>query len=116
MPTTRTATPARIGVARLVRARHWAPLISTVPSGLTSASAKPISPTMLSRPIVGVEKRARTMAGIPATMNSGVPATPTIMASHDGCGPWVSVSVPMTRVTVPTTVQNRGAPACRSTV
>src|SRR6059058_2024218 len=70
MATTRMGWPAEMGVARLVRARHWAPRISTVPSGLTSASAMPISPTIDSRPMVGVEKRARTMAGMPAMVRA----------------------------------------------
>ena len=42
--TTRTGSPAAIGVARLVRARHRAPRMSTTPSGSTATSAVPSSP------------------------------------------------------------------------
>ena len=59
MATTRIDPPSSIGVARLVRARHRAPLISTIPSGDTACTATPISPIIHSRPIVGVENRTR---------------------------------------------------------
>ena len=70
-------------MARLVLARQGAPRTSTVPSGSMAAKATPISPIIDSRPMVGVENRARTMAGMPAIMNSAVPITPTAMASGD---------------------------------
>ena len=82
-PPTRTASPPAIGVARLVRARHSAPRTLTVPSGSTSAAAAPFSPIIDSRPMVGVEKRARTMPAMPATMNSGTPRR-TSRTVHQG--------------------------------
>ena len=63
MPTTRMGEPASIGVARFVRAGQRAERTDTVPSGLTDVMAMPSSPIIHSRPIVGVEKRVRTIAG-----------------------------------------------------
>ncbi len=37
-----------------------------MPSGAMAVTARPISPIIHSRPMVGVEKRVRTMAGMPA--------------------------------------------------
>src|SRR5687768_8511886 len=115
MPTTRTGSPAVMGVARLVRARHGAPRTSTVPSGATSTRAAPTSPTIDSRPIVGVANRARTIDGMPATMNRATPATTRTRTNHDDDTPSYSPTVPTANDTVPMTVHARGAPACTST-
>ena len=82
MAMTRMGSPDPIGVARLVRARHGAPRIWTAPSGLTSPMAVPISPIIDSRPMVGVEKRDRTMTGSPAIMARGRPNRPVRRASQ----------------------------------
>ena len=69
--TTRTSSPAAIGVARFVRARHRR-VADSAPRrrASTPTSATPISPINSSRPIVGVEKRHRTIAVMPESMNS----------------------------------------------
>ena len=78
-----TASPAGTGVARLVRARHGAPLISTTPSGSTAVTAEPSSPTIQPRPMVGVEKRVRTMAGMSPITKINMPTKPTSSVIHD---------------------------------
>ena len=74
-------------MARLVRARHRAPRTRTTPSGDTLVTASPSSPIIHSRPMVGVEKRVRTMAGMPATMASDMPTMPTSRVIHDSSNP-----------------------------
>jgi hypothetical protein len=53
-----------------------------MPSGFTAATATPSSPIIDSRPMVGVEKRARIIPAMPATMRSGTPTTPTMSGSQ----------------------------------
>ena len=77
-----SARPARSGVARFVRARHWAPSTSTTPSGSTATTASPSSPTIQSRPMVGVAKRVRTIDGMPTMNASSTPTMPTASVSH----------------------------------
>src|SRR5207248_11001866 len=74
-PTTRPRSPGATGVARLVRARHRASRTRTMPSGWRAAVASPSSPTIDSRPTVGVEKRARTTDGMAASMNKKAPSS-----------------------------------------
>ena len=79
---------AGVGVARLVRARHGAPLMRTVPSGATPDTATPICPIRDWRPMVGVLNRVRTMAGIPLSMNSSR-SSPTSTTTHSETAcPW----------------------------
>ena len=87
MDTTRTGWAASIGVARLVRARHGASRTVTMPSGATRDTDVPSSPTIHSRPMVGVEKRVRTMPGIPATMATAIPAMATSRVIHESDRP-----------------------------
>ena len=72
-----------MGVARLVKARHWASRICTTPSGDTGVTARPSSPTIHSRPMVGVENRVRTIDGIPATKARPTPMKATSSVIHD---------------------------------
>ncbi len=55
----------------------------TTPLAFTSSTASPSSPIIHSRPIVGVENLVRTMAGIPDTIASTIPPTPTVIGIQD---------------------------------
>ena len=67
-----------------ILARHGAPRTSTVPSGSMAASATPISPIMDSRPMVGVEKRLRTIAVMPDKTNKRVAPHTKTRIHHEG--------------------------------
>ena len=84
----------RSGVARLVRARHRRPGRARRRRATTLVTASPSSPIIHSRPMVGVEKRVRTMAGMPATMNSEMPTMPTSRVIHDRLEPVVEEQRP----------------------
>ena len=58
-----------------------------MPSGAMRPSAVPTSPTIHSRPIVGVEKRVRTMAGMPPIMARAMPPMATSRVIHDSESP-----------------------------
>ena len=58
-----------------------------MPSGATRPTAVPTSPTIHSRPIVGVEKRLRTMAGMPPIMATAMPPMATRRVIHDSDSP-----------------------------
>ena len=62
----------RIGVGLEGPSPDWAAI-----AGVTAVTDEPSSPIIHSRPIVGVEKRVRTMAGMPAIMKTVVPTMPT---------------------------------------
>src|SRR2546425_7750768 len=111
----RTGSPTAIGVARLVRARHGAPRTTTVPSGLIAVRASPSSPIIHSRPIVGVENRVRTMAGIPAIIATVTPSTPATRVIQDIDTPSYSNSDPNANDTVAMPVHRRGTPVWMST-
>ena len=74
----------------------------------------PVSPIIHSRPMVGVEKRVRTIVGMPPTMAITVPITPTSRVIHENDGPSNRKTDPATRVTVPIADHRRGTPACTS--
>src|SRR5690349_16790864 len=80
-----------------------------------AVTARPISPTIHSRPIVGVEKRVRTIDGMPERNASSTPTTPAPNAIHPADTPSYNVSDPTTYATTPAAVQNRGTPVCTST-
>ena len=98
-------------MARLVVARQTASRTRTVPFGERSSSAIPSSPIIHSRPMVGVEKRVRTMAGIPPTTPATVPSRPTVKVIHENDCPPNRNTDPTTREIVPMTDHRRGMPA-----
>ena len=115
--TTRTGSPAVRGVARFVRARQRDPRITTTPSGATSTSASPISPTNPSRPTVGAEKRLRMTVGIAPSMNRAVPTMTSASTHHGGSrrdDPSYKLSEPATSAAVPITVHAPVRPAWTS--
>ena len=95
----------------MVVARQTASRTDTVPLGERRSTACPVSPTIHSRPMVGVENRVRTMAGIPPTIPIPVPTTPTPKVIHESDTPSKRNTEPTTSDTVPMTDQVRGTPA-----
>ena len=89
--------------------------MTTTPSGSTASRATPSAPIIQSRPILGVPKRVRTIAGMPATIPATTPTIPASRVIHDSDSPWNRVSDPATRHTVAITVQALGAPIWTST-
>ena len=118
--TTRIWSLSASGVARFVRACHFAPSTNTVPSGFTAPTATPTVPRRFSRPIVGVAKRVRTIEGIPTMNDNATLMMHTESDSQPGriVIPSTSlnmVNAPMMYDTRPTPVQTRGTPTCTST-
>ena len=70
-----------------MRARQGASRTVTTPSGATRPTAVPTSPTIHSRPMVGVEKRVRTMAGMPPTIASETPPMAMSSVIHESESP-----------------------------
>ncbi len=69
-----------------------------------------------SRPMVGVENRARSMAVIPESMNRATAPDIITMTSHGTArSPGKSCQEPMNRLVAPMPVHTRGAPAWTST-
>jgi hypothetical protein len=104
-----------MGVARLVRARHFAPRMSTTPSGETLVMASPSSPIIHSRPMVGVEKRVRTMAGMPPIMASEVPPMPDEQRDPRQTEPVVEQERAHDQRSHPDARPHPGTPVCTST-
>ncbi len=84
MAATLIGSPAAIGVARFVRARHVAEFTSTSPSGAIASIAVPSRPIIHSRPIVGVANLVRTIDGMPTMNVRLIPPMPAMSASHEG--------------------------------
>ena len=77
--------------------------------------ARPGSPTIDSRPMVGVENRARTTDGMAASMKRATPSSVSTAVTKGSDTPSSRIHVPATSETAPMPVHTRGAPVCTST-
>ena len=89
--------------------------MTTTPSESTASRATPRAPIIQSRPILGVPKRVRTMAGMPVTIPAVTPTIPASSVTQDNDVPLNRVSDPATRHTVAIAVHTLGTPVWMST-